>query len=225
MQHVEGSITRPTIRPPLIIAHVCNDLGMWGAGVSGAISAAFPSVEACYKSWKRGAMTRSNLDHGLILARKAIPWASGALALGELQLCPAPGRRGWWVANLCAQRGVRTRPTDPRALNYEALERCLGHLRDLAAGLGASVHIPYMMGAGLAGGDWHEVARRVDDILTGAGVSVIAYELPEEASSRRGRAQGEAARAHRPKMTTPHSSNPAAHWAGPQVVTSWPVRS
>ncbi len=37
---------------PAIIAHLCNDVGAWGAGFTGALSTRWPGVEADYRRFR-----------------------------------------------------------------------------------------------------------------------------------------------------------------------------
>ncbi|MFB7781699.1 macro domain-containing protein [Streptomyces vinaceus] len=150
---ITGDATGPQAKGPKIIAHVCNDIGGWGKGFVLALSKRWPEPERDYRAWHRG---RSGNDFGL-----------GALRVVQV-------RADIWVANMVAQRGIRTGSGGP-PIRYEALERCLAALGGEALGLGASVHMP-RIGCGLAGGKWERVEPLVREALCARGVAVTVYD-------------------------------------------------
>jgi len=137
-----------------IIAHVCNDLGAWGAGFVLALSARWPQPRDAYAEWAL---------HGADFGR------------GNVQLVPVSDDLA--VANMVAQRGLPSRDY-PVALDYEALGRCLDALTSLAPlEYGTVIHMP-RIGCGLAGGDWGRVESLINYHLNGYDVRV--YDLPEK---------------------------------------------
>lgn len=84
---IKGDATSPQAKGPKIIAHACNDIGGWGKGFVLAVSRRWPEPERTYRQWHRG---RSGNDFGL-----------GATQLVQTQA-------DIWVANMVAQRGIRT---------------------------------------------------------------------------------------------------------------------
>jgi O-acetyl-ADP-ribose deacetylase (regulator of RNase III) len=154
INYVKGDATQPQAKGNKIIAHVCNDLGGWGKGFVLAISKRWPEPEAAYRAWHRG---RSMNDFGL-----------GAVQLVQIEPYV-------WVANMVAQRGMKTGSNGP-PIRYEAVRTCLGKLAGEAKILGASVHMP-RIGCGLAGGRWEEIEPIILDELTSRGVEVTVYDL------------------------------------------------
>ncbi|MFB7980126.1 macro domain-containing protein [Streptomyces vinaceus] len=150
---IAGDATGPQAKGPKIIAHVCNDIGGWGKGFVLALSKRWPEPERDYRAWHR---SRSGNDFGL-----------GALRVVRV-------RADIWVANMVAQRGIRTGSGGP-PIRYDALERCLAALGGEALGLGASVHMP-RIGCGLAGGKWERVEPLVREALCARGVAVTVYD-------------------------------------------------
>ncbi|MFJ8162138.1 macro domain-containing protein [Streptomyces sp. NPDC096136] len=148
-----GDATSPQAKGPKVIAHVCNDLGGWGKGFVLAISKRWPEPEKDYRSWHRA---RSGNDFGL-----------GAVRLVQV-------RPDLWVANMVAQRGMRTGSSGV-PIRYDALERCLAALADHARARGASVHMP-RIGCGLAGGKWSRVEPLITDTLCAKDVAVTVYD-------------------------------------------------
>lgn len=148
ISYVVGDATAPLPSDqPRIVAHVCNDVGVWGAGFVLAVSARWPGPERAYREM-----------------------APVQRSLGQLQLVRvAPGLA---VANMIAQRGVG----HGRRVNYDALGRCLQGLAVHARLLGASVHMP-RVGCGLGGGTWAEVEPIVEEQLCLHDVPTFVYDL------------------------------------------------
>lgn len=151
VRYLEGDATRPVGEGPKVIAHICNDLGGWGAGFVLAVSKRWPSPEASYRAWHR---------------------AGEGFALGETQLVEVEPEL--WVANMVAQKGVRPSQEGP-PIRYDALDACLARLSSEASARGASVHMP-RIGCGLAGGEWGRVEPIVRRQLTERGVAVFVYD-------------------------------------------------
>ena len=131
---------------PLLIAHVVNDEGRWGAGFSGQVGRRWPDAERSYKSWAAGSLG-------------APIFGLGCTAVYEVE------RGSVWVAHLCAQRGVGR---DRKRLEESALERCLIQLRLTVSGcLPDAILVMPRIGCGLAGGDWSVVEPLVRTALEG----------------------------------------------------------
>lgn len=148
-----GDATRPDERPA-VIAHVCNDIGGWGAGFVLAVSRRWPEPERVY--------------------RKAYAGASPP-ALGEVQFVQVEPEL--WVANMIAQRDIRRGPGGEPPIRYEAVRTALSRVAGFAREHRASVHMP-RIGCGLAGGKWEEIERIIRDTLVAARIPVIVYDLP-----------------------------------------------
>lgn len=156
IQYVTGDATEPQGEGNKIIAHICNDIGLFGAGFAKAVTQKYPRVKEFY-----------------LMASK--------YELGRCQSLYV--RRGVWVVNMIAQHGVRSQ-RNPKPIDYEALRRCLAKIYDtiaapdrLAFSQGASVHMP-RVGTGLAGGDWSIIEPIIEEELCAKGVSVTVYDLP-----------------------------------------------
>lgn len=153
--YVEGDATAPQGSGPRVIAHICNDIGGWGAGFVRAISRRWRAPEADFRTWYRG---RAQNDYAL-----------GAVRLVRVE-------DGLWVANLIGQHGIGSGPDGP-PVRYPAIGTALAALGDRCLELNASVHMP-RIGCGLAGGTWDRVEPLIDEHLTGRGVGVTVYDLP-----------------------------------------------
>src|SRR5690606_6943524 len=85
IEYQVGDATNPQARP-VIIAHVCNDIGAWGAGFVVPLGRRWPAAKDQYEKWHR----------------------SGALfELGRIAVVSVGDNV--WVANMIAQHGVRRR--------------------------------------------------------------------------------------------------------------------
>ena len=151
---VKGDATQPQAKGNRIIAHVCNDLGGWGKGFVLAVSKRWPEPEEAYRAWHKD---RSKNDFGL----------------GAIQVVPVEPYI--WVANMVAQRGMKTGSNGP-PIRYEAVRACLKKLAGETNGLGASVHMP-RIGCGLAGGRWEQVEPIILSEMVSQGVEVTVYDF------------------------------------------------
>lgn len=163
IQYLQGDATRPATPGPAIIAHVCNDIGGWGAGFVLAISQRWKAPENQYRLWSQNKLP------------EAPPFA-----LGEVQFVPVSQETV--VANMIGQHGVRrhraANQTAPPPIRYEAVDRALAQVGDEAWRLGASVHMP-RIGCGLAGGTWGRIEPLLLARLCSRGIAVTVYDFPQ----------------------------------------------
>jgi O-acetyl-ADP-ribose deacetylase (regulator of RNase III) len=157
INYVIGDATRPQGDGQKIVAHVCNNIGKWGAGFSGAVTkrSALPesAFRQLYVDYREGKYNISSL-------------------LGVVQVITISEDVS--VANMIAQNGVVGR-NNPKPIRYDALNEALRRLNSLVADTDASVHMP-RIGCGLAGGDWERVEKIIQNRLE---VPVFVYDLPE----------------------------------------------
>jgi len=153
--YLVGSALEP-VTQPAIIAHICNDIGAWGAGFAKALGKQYPLACSSYRKWHRG--DQGGYSFGLGLVQFA--WISRAIC----------------VANMVAQHGLRSHE-NPMPIRYESLTHCLTAVADHAASNSCSVHMP-RIGCGLAGGSWDRVEPIIEATLK--DVSVYVYDLPQE---------------------------------------------
>lgn len=149
-----GDATQPRTLEPVIIAHIVNDLGAWGAGFVLALSRRWKTPERKYLHWAKG--------------QTAEPFG-----LGRTQFVEIDDRIT--VANMCAQHGLRS-AAHPVPLRYEALAECLDQVADRALELNAEVHLP-RIGCGLAGGTWEQVEPLLVAAFGERDIPVFVYDL------------------------------------------------
>ena len=156
IKYLHGDATSPQAAGPKIIAHVCNDAGRWGKGFVLALSARWPSPEACYRRWYK---TRKAEDGGLqCSSRGAVVMTTGDFRLGEAQLVQV--LPDTYVVNMIGQAGTRTGSKGP-PIRYPAVKAALAKAATFAGSLGASVHMP-RIGCGLAGGEWSRIEPLIE---------------------------------------------------------------
>lgn len=168
IQYVIGDATHPQGDGVKIIAHVCNNVGAWGAGFTGALSKRWGKLEDYYRMIYDAdrKMKTDNPEHKRIVC------------LGEIILMPA--EKDIWVANMVAQDGIGT---DRRRIRYDALRKCLSKIPKALAWqephVAFTVHMP-RIGCGLAGGEWSVVEQIINEELVSQGVSVTVYDLEKK---------------------------------------------
>ncbi len=153
INYVIGDATQPQGEGTKLIVHICNDLGLWGSGFVMAISNRWEEPADRYKYWARGDGTPFGLGYTQFV--KVEP--------------------DIWVANMVAQRGVRT-VHNSKPLKLVSLVYTLSQVQHKAAELNASVHMP-RIGCGLAGGTWEQVEPLINEKL--AGLDVTVYDLEQ----------------------------------------------
>ncbi len=138
-----------------IIAHICNDMGLWGRGFVKDVAQRWPSARSRYLAWHRlGGPT--------------------PFALGEVQLVGV--EPSLWIANMIGQHGIRTVDGIP-PIRYDAVRQALAMVALCAHGLDASIHMP-RIGCGLANGTWEPILAIIEGELLTSGLSVTVYDLP-----------------------------------------------
>jgi O-acetyl-ADP-ribose deacetylase (regulator of RNase III) len=186
LHYVLGDGTLPTMKFHTSIAHVvliqvCNNVGGYGAGFSGALAKRFPKVEEEYRKMPTY-RTQNDLEPHMSLKR-----------LGTIGLVPNPSGTNTTdnltVINMIAQDGYKS-PTNPQPLSYISLVRCLrrvqGYCDELAEHYSAFpghseviVQCP-RIGAGLGGGDWKIIEHDLITYLVDPGYDVFVYDLEKQ---------------------------------------------
>lgn len=143
-----------------IVCHVCNTVGGWGAGFTGAISKRWPQPEQEYRNRviRRGRQ------------------------LGDVDFVPVEA--DLIVANMVAQEGIGPDPkTGKPPIRYQALETCLLQVGGYAARANAAIHMP-RIGCDRAGGSWSIVGRIIEATMCNKGVRVVVYDLQAADAAR-----------------------------------------
>lgn len=128
-----------------IIAHGCNCRGGFGSGVAYTMAMKFPKVREMY--------LEKFDDQG---------WR-----LGEVQLVKL--HNGKTVANCATQDAYL--PRGRQHADYHAIKRAMAQVKVYAQDRKLSVAIP-KIGAGLAGGDWIEIEKILNEVFYDYDVTV-----------------------------------------------------
>jgi len=155
IHYLEGDATQPRGEGFKIIAHVCNDVGAWGAGFVLALSRRWKEPEMNYRYF-----------------HSQCP--GGRLPLGRIQTTFV--RPDLAVVSMIAMRGVGWRGGKSPLL-YNALSDCLQAIWQIVGVRDASLHTP-RIGCGLAGGEWPKVEALINRHLS--DLPVYVYDLPKE---------------------------------------------
>lgn len=153
IKYVLGDILSPNDNETqgVIICHQVNCQGVMGAGLAKQVKTKFPSVYHAYKE---------KCD------------ALGSKNLGSVQFCSCLSEAGYIVANVFGQDRYGT---DKRYTNYNALKKAFSAVAQ--AFPNDAIRIPYLMGCGLAGGDWNVVLQIINEDLVNKGCQVEIWRL------------------------------------------------
>lgn len=150
---IKGSVCRPQSGGLKYVVQVVNDAGKYGAGVSGAISKAWPKVESEYRGlWRM---------------------KYGKLKLGDVQFIQVAS--DLIVVNMIGKHDIVS-SENPVPIKYDALQACLAKVGIEVSDNNGTVHMP-RIGCGLAGGTWDKVGPIVEQELQKRGINVFVYEL------------------------------------------------
>jgi hypothetical protein len=152
IKYIKGDATSPVGDGKKVIAHICNDIGAWGAGFVMALSKKWSRPEEHYRA-------KFN--------------AFKSLTLGDVQFTQV--EKDITVINMIAQAGIITRPYDKNLppIRYEALRECLTKVNQYCIDNNATLHAP-RFGAGLAGGDWNIIEGIINSTMS---VDVTIYDF------------------------------------------------
>ncbi len=150
-----GDATSP--RPKkngVIVAHLVNNKGAWGGGFVHALNDLSPVPAAAYKAW--AAANQKDIPLGQVQFVEILP--------------------GMFVANLCAQNGIK-----PPVLDLRQFEACLKLVFNRALRLGYNIHIPAGIGSWAAGGDRDEIHTSLKRVASGVEKSNKLVALTKQA--------------------------------------------
>jgi hypothetical protein len=193
LNYVEGDLFKGIQGKPgtILIPHICNDLGGWGAGFVIPLGRTFPSAASCYKAWYLGTEVSDRVtflpDSKFRLGRTQV--VNVQIRDGGLSKMEVPKIV---VFNMIAQDGYGP----GRVVRYNALAHCMDEVYAYAmnyfkvtdtareimepekiAELEPEIHAP-MFGAGLGGGDWNFIQELIKDSWTNRGLKTTIYYLP-----------------------------------------------
>lgn len=165
IQYIKGDATKPWGDGNKVIAHICNNVGSWGAGFVLALSKRWKAPESMYRAWSTN--------------KENIP----TFLLGNINFVRVSDDIE--VCNMIAQDNKKTSVLSmlmkEQTIDYKSLKVCLSRLaNDLIDGdRGAnniSVHMP-RIGCGIAGGKWSEVEPIIIKELIDKCIPVTVYDF------------------------------------------------
>lgn len=185
LHYREGDVTNPIFEEDFaVVAHVCNDKGGWGKGVSGSISQKWKNAELNYKQWhKKGFVNITAFHQNDTTSLGHVETVYVKFELGNVQFVQAEDNI--CIANMLAQSGYSGLTRDGakvQALDTNALYRCLNTVGIMCrsimkhSGESVSVHMP-CIGAGLGGARWIDVEEVIVHGLLPYEIPVIIYQL------------------------------------------------
>lgn len=156
---VNGDVLKAT---ESVIAHQTNCKGIMGAGVAKQIKSKYPEVFQGY------------LDFCMSSGY------NGEYLLGWAQFVSS--RDGKQFVNLFGQDGISEKDLNEakhgRITNYEAFADALARLHTAMNNRGLkSVAMPYLIGCGLAKGNWNVVAAMIDAEFDNSDIDVVLYKF------------------------------------------------
>ncbi len=157
LKYVEGDLFQgiDTMDRPIVIAHVVNTHGAFGAGFVVPLGRRFPKAKESYLQWA-----------------KDKSWNDVPFLLGKVQIVEV--EHLVYVANLAAQTLGGHRP-----LFYNHLARCMDTVAEFATEIKAHIAAP-MFGSGLAGGKHQIIEALVIDCWVRRGIPVTMFYLPNQ---------------------------------------------
>ena len=162
-EEIEGDITTVTDTEDgrIILPHVCNNLGVYGAGIALAIKNKWGPAEYYYmkhcNAWRKNGVINPDIIGTSSYCR---------FEENNVYLC---------IANMIAQNGLVSR-YNSRPLNYGALAVCMKNILIEQQDFIPEARIcTVKFGSGLAGGNWDIIKELIDFIWIRQGINVTVY--------------------------------------------------
>lgn len=151
IHYINGDATQPIGHGDKIIAHVCNNIGAWGAGFVLVVSKRWPYARSCYirmKDKRLGVTQFVNVSPEI------------------------------FIANMIAQNNINDGKSGWKGdlIDYEALANCLDEVFKFAQNSNASVHMP-RIGCGLAGSKWEKIEPLLIGVVQKYNVECYVYDF------------------------------------------------
>jgi hypothetical protein len=168
INYVHGDLfdVEQAIKEPLVIAHIVNNKGAFGAGFVIPLGRKYPAVKTAYKSWY------DYDSYGLTEVDKKILYEDD-FSLGATQVVEVVLNKRY-VANMVAQELGGDRP-----LYYNHLCTCMDSLAEwvLKYKKVKSILAP-QFGSGLAGGNWNIIKQLIFDCWcrVSIDITIVRYQ-------------------------------------------------
>lgn len=135
-----------------IIAHGCNCIGGYGAGIAKTVATLYPKAKiAYYKKYH----------------------SSEKWNLGDTQIVKVSSDR--YIANCATQYDYGSPKNGKIYVSYDGFKKSMEELKRKANLLNASIAMP-LIGAGLAGGDWKILEGILNEVFHDVEIEVWIYK-------------------------------------------------
>ena len=163
---VVGDVTLPQdAKNTIVLPHVCNNIGAFGAGVAGSIADRWPHVQKKYFDFCH----RFDPDISILLGMVQFVYAD---------MTDMDNRQRIYVANMFAMDGVRSaKNRSPLVMAH--LKTCMADVVHTAKGQFGKefeIHCP-KFGTVLAGGSWKKIRPLIDALWIESGINVTVYNF------------------------------------------------
>jgi hypothetical protein len=147
---------------PIVIPHICNNKGGWGAGFVVALSKKWQLPEQKYRLWAK--------EGAYIVNEIYIPFQLGKSQCVKVE-------NNVFVVNMVGQNSLVS-SENPIPIKYASLVRCMEFVSKICKKLPNTVEIRApKFGSGLAGGDWDFIEALINEIWVSSDLTVKIYEL------------------------------------------------
>lgn len=137
-----------------IICHQTNCIGVMGGGVALQIRKKWPKV---YKEYLEDCKCFEKSPQRMLGHVQDILVKDGLVVANCYgQVCPG---------------------NDKCMTDYEAWDVILDKLKDLSSYFNLDLHFPWMVGCGLAGGDWNVMRKKIEEAFSGSTCHVYIHKL------------------------------------------------
>ena len=144
---------------PVIIPHICNDVGAFGAGFVVELANRFPRCKEEYLRWFQN---KFDVERMILFG------------LSKVQFVHVGQRLT--VANMIAQKGLISED-NPSPIRYAALTGAMGSVAYASTLTQDSQIHTVKFGSGLAGGNWDHIESLIKELWIDSGCSVTVYYL------------------------------------------------
>lgn len=146
IKYIEGDLLEE-LQPrahKVIVAHVCNNVGVMGKGFAQQLVEKYPSLRTRFKNAK----LNTPPSNYYFMAQPNI-----------------------YISNMVCMNGLYNKWNNPKPLDYKALYVCLEDTKRYAKDIDADIHMP-KIGTGFARGNWDLVEKILNEVFKEQTITV-----------------------------------------------------
>jgi hypothetical protein len=144
---------------PVIIPHICNDVGAFEKGFVAPLSKRFPRCKEEYLRWFQN---KFDVERMILFGLSKVQFVH----VGQ----------NITVANMIAQKGLIS-ADNPSPIKYAALTGAMGNVAYACTVTPDCQIYTVKFGSNLAGGDWKYIEHLINELWVDSGFSVTVYHL------------------------------------------------